>query len=153
MSFLSKEKQRAKQGETENASFIFLTFNLLRISMSYLCCAFSFQFLKVSNWSVTFLSLAHVLFISASISSTWPPPPLPSPHVSSSCFLYKPPNFASTPDQTRQTNIMLPRKEETATKELYKLLSDVSFFYTISSSACWSLKKWFHILEPEKQIG
>ena len=92
--------------------------HLLKISMSCLCCAF--LFLKVFNWSVTFLSLAHVLFISASISSTWPPSPAAACEFKL-LFIQTPKLCQGTADQTRQTNIMLPRWKRTS-KELQKLM-------------------------------
>ena len=67
---------------------VFKVFQLIctRYLVIFTVLKLSFVFLKVSNWSVTFLSSAHVLFILASISPTCP---LSPPHVSSSCFLYK----------------------------------------------------------------
>ena len=54
---------------------VFKVFELIctRYLVIFTVLKLSFVFLKVSNWSVTFLSSAHVLFILASISPTCPP--------------------------------------------------------------------------------
>ena len=110
-----------KESETRwNWKCIFLKFeNQLYICWKFQCPVY-FLFLKVSNWSVTFLSLAHVLFISASISSTWPPSPAAACEFKL-LFIQTPKLCQGTADQTRQTNIMLPRWKRTS-KELQKLM-------------------------------
>ena len=126
-SFFSKQTTREKQGETKN---VFSLSRVLEVFESCsCCCAFSFLFLKVSNWSVTFLSLAHVLFISASISSTWPPPPRRRMWVQVA-FYTNPQTLPA--DQTRQTNIMLPQEKKRTCKAQRAKVSDLDFFAPIT---------------------